>query len=79
MLKSGTEDFSLSVNETTPFETALDAVPLVGSFVQPVAMLLNQVPGLSPFLVPFFGATVVVPFTADPSALNTTVDRSRSR
>jgi ABC-2 type transport system ATP-binding protein len=36
--------------------------------VQPIVMLLNQVPGLSPFLVPFFGATVIVPFTADPSS-----------
>ena len=68
VLNSGTEQFSVKINETTPFETALDAVPLVGSFVQPIEALLNQVPGLSPFLVPFFGATVVVPFTADPSA-----------
>jgi ABC-2 type transport system ATP-binding protein len=72
VLNSGTEQFSVRVNETTPFETALDAVPLVGSFVQPIAMALNQVPGLSPLLVPFFGATVVVPFTADFSVMNTT-------
>ena len=72
VLTSGTEQFSVRVNETTPFETALDAVPLVGLFVQPIATILNQVPGLSPFLVPFFGATVVVPFNADPSELNPT-------
>ena len=72
VLNSGTEQFSVRVNETTPFETALDAVPLVGLFVQPIGTLLNQVPGLSPFLVPFFGATVIVPFTANPSALNET-------
>ena len=38
--------------------------------MQPIEALLNQVPGLSPFLVPFFGATVVVPFTADFSTSN---------
>ena len=70
VLTSGTEEFSLLVNETTVFESLLDAIPLASSFVQPIGMLLQQVPGLSPFLVPFFGESTVVEFSADPSVLN---------
>jgi ABC-2 type transport system ATP-binding protein len=72
VLSSGTEKFSMMVSETTAFETALGAVPLVGDLVQPIAMLVYQIPGLNTALEPLFGATIVVPFTAEPSALNPT-------
>ncbi len=56
------EQFSELVSETTPFDARLEALPVVGSFVQPVLVKIYQVPVLSTALAPVIGAAVIVPF-----------------
>jgi ABC-2 type transport system ATP-binding protein len=76
VLTSGTENFSELVSETTPFDTAFNTVvgsiPIVGSIAQGFVTDLYRLPVLSTALAPIIGSAVVVPFTADPSALNPT-------
>lgn len=76
VLTSGTESFKELVSETTPFDTLFNSVvgnvPIVGSIAQGFFTDLYQVPILSTVLAPIIGSAVVVPFTADPSALNST-------
>jgi ABC-2 type transport system ATP-binding protein len=73
-LTSGTEQFSELVSETTPFDTVFNSlvgnIPIVGSIAQGFLNDLYQLPILSTVLAPIIGSAVVVPFTADPSALN---------
>ncbi len=74
VLTSGTENFSELVSETTPFDTLFNSlvgnVPIVGSIAQGFLTDLYQVPILSAVLAPIIGSAVVVPFTADPAALD---------
>ena len=73
VLTSGTETFSELISETTPFDASLVNIPLVGSLVvQPILLQLYQTPGLNTLLAPLIGYSVIVPWTADPSELNTT-------
>src|SRR5262249_2220558 len=72
VLTSGSEQFSVLVSETTPFHIALANLPLVGSFVPQLLVTIYQTPGLNTALAPLIGNSVLVPFTADPSALNPT-------
>jgi ABC-2 type transport system ATP-binding protein len=72
VLTSGTEKFSELVNETTPFDTLVEGLPVIGLIATPIVMQLYQVPLLSTALAGLIGAAVVVPFSAEPSALNPT-------
>jgi ABC-2 type transport system ATP-binding protein len=67
VLTSGTEkseQFRELVSETTPFDTALENLPLVGSLAQSILLQLYQTPGLNTALAPLIGAAVVVPFSS---------------
>ena len=65
----GTEQFSVLVSETTPFDTALEALPVVGSFVPQILVNLYQVPGWSTALAPLIGYAVVDPINVDVGAI----------
>lgn len=64
VLTGTVEQFSELVSETTPFDTMLEGLPVVGSLVQPILAQLYQVPGLNTALAPLIGAAVVVPFSS---------------
>lgn len=73
VVKSGTETFRELVSETTAFDKNLENVPLLGSLVfAPILDKLYQTKGVNAALAPLIGYAVVVPYTADPSALNAT-------
>ncbi|MUL57581.1 alpha/beta fold hydrolase [Mycobacterium sp. CBMA293] len=72
VLKSGTETFREMVSETTAFDAAVQSIPLLGGVVPGLLVQLHQIPGLGAFLTPLIGASTIVNFSADPSALNTT-------
>jgi ABC-2 type transport system ATP-binding protein len=72
VLSSGTESFSELVSETTPFDTALEGLPIVGAIAQSILTQLYRNPLLDGVLAPLIGSAVVVPFTANPSALDPT-------
>jgi ABC-2 type transport system ATP-binding protein len=72
VLTSGSEQFSELVSETTPFDTSLENLPVVGPLVPQILVALYETPGLNTALAPLIGYSVVVPFTANPSALNRT-------
>ncbi|MDR3661561.1 MAG: CocE/NonD family hydrolase [Mycobacterium sp.] len=72
VLTSGTETFREMVSETTPFDSAVQSIPLLGGVVPGLLVQLHQIPGLGDFLAPLIGASTVAAFIADPSALNTT-------
>jgi ABC-2 type transport system ATP-binding protein len=63
------EEFSVLVAETTPFDAALMQIPLVGSFVPQVLVVLYQVPIVNVVLAPLIGQSAVVPVTVDVSGL----------
>ncbi len=48
---AGTETFNVLVSETTPLIAALTQVPLVGALVQPIVVMLHQVPILGDVLL----------------------------
>ncbi|MGJ6124047.1 CocE/NonD family hydrolase [Mycolicibacterium sp. Y3] len=73
VVKSGTETFRELVSETTAFDKNLENVPLLGSLVfEPILDKLYQTKGVNAALAPLIGYAVVVPYTANPSALNAT-------
>lgn len=72
VVKSGTESFREMVSETTVFDATVQSIPLLGGVVPGLLVQLHQIPGLGAFLTPLIGASTIVNFTADPSALNTT-------
>jgi len=59
------EQFSVLVAETTPFDAALTQIPLVGSFVPQVLVVLHQVPIVNVVLAPLIGQSTVVPVSVD--------------
>jgi ABC-2 type transport system ATP-binding protein len=59
------ETFSVLVAETTPFDAALTQIPLVGSFVPQVLVVLHQVPVVNVVLAPLIGHSTVVPVTVE--------------
>jgi ABC-2 type transport system ATP-binding protein len=63
------EEFSVLVAETTPFDAALMQIPLVGSFVPQVLVVLYQVPIVNVVLAPLIGQSAVVPVTVDVAGL----------
>jgi ABC-2 type transport system ATP-binding protein len=67
------ESFSILVHEVTPFVSALaplEALPIVGTFVDQTLTALYQVPVLNTLLVPLIGNAVVTPITVDVDAVN---------
>jgi ABC-2 type transport system ATP-binding protein len=65
----GTEQFSVLVSQVTPFDTALEGLPVVGSFVPQVLVVLHQVPIVSNLLAPVIGFAVVEPVDVRAGAL----------
>ncbi|WP_445169331.1 CocE/NonD family hydrolase [Mycolicibacterium sp. Dal123E01] len=72
-LASGSEQFIVLASETTRFDQALLAIPLLGALlVQPALNQLHQMPILNTVLAPLIGTSTLVPITITPSALNPT-------
>lgn len=63
------EQFKVLVAETTPFDAALEGIPLVGDLVQPVLVRIHQVPILGDALAPLIGRSEVIPVTVGDAAL----------
>jgi ABC-2 type transport system ATP-binding protein len=61
----GTEQFSVMVSETTPLDTALGRVPLVGGVILPLIAALHRTPVLGNALAPLIGSAVIEPITVD--------------
>ena len=53
------EMFSVVVAETTPFTTALTSIPLIGTFVSQVLVVLYQIPVVNVVLSPIIGRSKV--------------------
>ena len=67
------ESFSILVHEVTPFVSGLaplEALPIVGTFVDQTLTALYQRPILNTLLVPLIGNAVVTPVTVDVDAVN---------
>lgn len=65
----GTEKFTVLVAETTAFDTALQQIPIVGSFVPQVLVIVHQVPVVSDLLAPLIGDAEVVNVDVNVGAL----------
>ncbi|WP_157681568.1 S15 peptidase family protein [Mycobacterium sp. JS623] len=61
----GTEQFSVLVSETTPFDTALAQLPVVGSLAPQLLAALHQLPMVGDLLTPLIGAAVTEPISVD--------------
>ena len=72
------EEFSVLVAETTPFTTALTQIPLVGSFVPQILVVLYQVPVVNVVLAPVIGRSTVVPVTVEVGDLVYNDDDTRN-
>ncbi len=59
--KRGTETFQVKVSELTPIVAALEALPVVGDWVQPTVVFLRGVPIVGQLLAPIIGVQIVVP------------------
>jgi len=64
VLTGTTETFSELVSEVTPFDTALEGLPLLGSLVQPILLQLYQTPGLNTLLAPLIGYSQLASFSS---------------
>lgn len=65
----GTEKFTVLVAETTAFDAALQQIPIVGSFVPQVLVIVHQVPVVSDLLAPLIGDAEVVDVNVDVGEL----------
>ncbi|MED5813130.1 CocE/NonD family hydrolase [Mycolicibacterium sp. 050232] len=65
----GTEKFTVLVAETTAFDAALQQIPIVGSFVPQVLVIVHQVPVVNDLLAPLIGDSEVVDVNVDVGAL----------
>lgn len=65
----GTEKFTVLVAETTAFDAALQQIPIVGSFVPQVLVIVHQVPVVNDLLAPLIGEAEVVDVNVDVGAL----------
>src|SRR5262249_29593712 len=63
------EQFSVLVAETTPIDAALIGLPLVGSVVPRVLVVLHQVPIVSVVLAPLIGQSAVAPIVVNVGTL----------
>jgi ABC-2 type transport system ATP-binding protein len=67
---SGTpENFSVLVAQQTAFDTALESIPLVGSFVPQLLVTVYQAPVLGQLLAQIIGSSQVVPVNVDLATL----------
>ncbi|MFV8050777.1 CocE/NonD family hydrolase [Mycobacterium sp. 48b] len=65
----GTEKFTVLVAETTAFDAALQQIPIVGSFVPQVLVIVHQVPVVSDLLAPLIGDAEMVDVNVDVGEL----------
>lgn len=65
----GTEKFTVLVAETTAFDAALQQIPIVGSFVPQVLVIVHQVPVVNDLLAPLIGDAEMVDVNVDVGAL----------
>ncbi|OBA93644.1 hypothetical protein A5665_09255 [Mycolicibacterium fortuitum] len=65
----GTEKFTVLVAETTAFDAALQQIPIVGSFVPQVLVVVHQVPIVNDLLAPLIGRSETVDVNVDVGAL----------
>ncbi|WP_166905429.1 CocE/NonD family hydrolase [Mycobacterium sp. DL440] len=65
----GTEKFTVLVAETTAFDAALQQIPIVGSFVPQVLVIVHQVPVVNDLLAPLIGKSEVVDVNVDVGQL----------
>ena len=65
----GTEKFTVLVAETTAFDAALQQIPIVGSFVPQVLVIVHQVPIVNDLLAPLIGKSEMVDVNVDVGAL----------
>ncbi|CDO33061.1 X-Pro dipeptidyl-peptidase (S15 family) [Mycolicibacterium vulneris] len=65
----GTEKFTVLVAETTAFDAALQQIPIVGSFVPQVLVIVHQVPVVNDLLAPLIGDAEVVDVSVDVGEL----------
>ncbi len=65
----GTEKFTVLVAETTAFDAALQQIPIVGSFVPQVLVIVHQVPVVNDLLAPLIGDAEMVDVSVDVGAL----------
>ncbi|WKG01590.1 CocE/NonD family hydrolase [Mycolicibacterium sp. HK-90] len=65
----GSERFTVLVAETTPFEAALQQIPVVGGFVPQVLVIVHQIPVVNEVLAPLIGDSEVVEVNVDVGAL----------
>ncbi|HEY7051227.1 MAG TPA: CocE/NonD family hydrolase [Mycobacterium sp.] len=67
------ETFKILVHEVTPFVASLaplEALPLVGTFVDQTLTSLYQIPILNTLLVPLIGHSLIAPVSVDVAAVN---------
>ncbi len=62
------EKFKVLVAETTPFDAALERIPVLGDLVAPVLLRLHQVPVVNVVLSPLIGRSDVFLVTVNPAA-----------
>ncbi|OLP01373.1 hypothetical protein BVU76_15755 [Mycolicibacterium porcinum] len=65
----GTEQFTVLVAETTAFDAALQQIPIVGSFVPQVLVMVHQTPIVNDLLAPLIGDSEVVNVNVDVGQL----------
>ena len=61
----GTDQFSVMVSETTPLDTKLERLPLVGNLIVPLIAALHRAPVLGNTLAPLIGSAVIEPVSVD--------------
>ena len=66
---AATEQFSIRVAETTPFDSFLTGLPVVGLLADPVIKTLQQLPLVGDLLAPLIGEAVLVSLVVNPSEL----------
>ena len=63
------EEFKVLVAETTPFDQALEDLPVVGALARPVLVRIHQVPIVGVALSPLIGDATVIPVIVDDAQL----------
>lgn len=66
---AGSEQFSVLVAETTPLDSFLTGLPLVGGLIDSELNRLRRLPLVSDLLSPLIGSSLVVPFDVNPAEL----------
>ncbi|MCB1265807.1 MAG: peptidase S15 [Mycobacterium sp.] len=61
------ESFSILVAENTPFDKAVNSIPLIGLLAGQILQILHRDPVVSNLLAPLIGASQTVTFTVSPA------------